>query len=196
MIDKRFTGARVFVLGSGPSLTQADVDRVRNEHVICANSSVKYAPWADVLYACDLAWWKRNQDLWRDFKGIKATWSKPAADLFRLTYIKGKNGQGLGRKCLHAGGGSGYMAIGLAYLMGARKICLLGFDSQHTGGKSHFHGDHPGANPSPRELKLWAALYPRLYNDLQSEGVELVNCTRRTALTIPHLPLEAVIGGV
>lgn len=187
-------GSRVFVLASGPSLSQDDVGRLRGERVICANNSVQYAPWADVLYACDHAWWTRNRHLWRGFRGIKATWSKSAAAQYGLTYTKGVNKPGLGLDCLHTGGGSGYMAVGLAYLWGASEIYLLGFDMQMTGGNVHFHGRHNGPNPSERELHLWSLLYPRLHDDLQAQGVSLINCTRQTALTIPWRPLESVLG--
>lgn len=86
------------------------------------------------------------------------------------------------------------MAINLAYHFGAKQICLLGFDMQYTGGKSHWHGDHKKtSNPPPCMMARWVPKFVPLWADLQSEGVELVNCTRETALTIPRKPLEAVL---
>ena len=66
-------------------------------------------PWASALYACDFTWWQKNQDAWRDFDGMKFTWSKQAADSYGLTYAPGRKGEGLGKQVIHAGGSSGYI---------------------------------------------------------------------------------------
>lgn len=113
-----------------------------------------------------------------------------------MIFTKGKKGEGLGKCYLHAGGSSGYMAINLAYFLGARQICLLGFDMQYSGGQSHWHGDHKKtSNPPPNLLKKWIDKYVPLYEDLKAEGVDLVNCTRDTALTIPRMKLEECLRG-
>lgn len=153
------------------------------------------APWADALYACDEAWWDRNRELWQDFPGDKYTWSKQAARRFGLRHVIGTNAPGLGKRTIHTGGGSGYMAIGLAYFLGAREICLLGFDMQATGGEIHWHGAHKKtSNPSVCMLSRWVDKYPPLWAGLDAVGIPLINCTRETALTIPWRPLEDVLG--
>lgn len=127
---------------------------------------------------------------------MKFTWKQSAAAQFDLIYAEGRNGKGLGRDVLHAGGSGGYMAVNLAYHLGARWIGLLGFDMQFTDGKSHWHGDHRGTgNPNPADMAIWAQRFIPLYEDLKREGVELVNCTRDTALTIPRADLDDVLNG-
>lgn len=83
---------------------------------------------------------------------------------------------------LHFNSNSGAQAINLAFLKGAGRIILLGYDMQNTGGKSHWFGDHPKeltncnyATYTPRFNKLSA--------DLEKEGVEVINCSRVTGLT-------------
>lgn len=149
-------------------------------------------PWADALYACDETWWARNKDLWEDFEGMKFSWQKMAAQRFGVIWTPGQNKPGLGLNSLHAGGGSGYMAINLAYHLGASVIAMLGFDCKKGGdGKIHWHGAHKRTgNPSDRVLNEWVHKYPPLYEDLKNQGVELINCTRDTALTIPWMSLE------
>jgi hypothetical protein len=151
-------------------------------------------PWASALYACDFNWWERNQDCWREFAGLKFTWSKQAADAYGLIYAPGQNGTGLGKQVIHAGGSSGYMAIGLAYFLGAAEIYLLGFDMQYTDGKSHWHGDHKQtSNPPPDMMRKWVERFVPLWADLKAEGIPMFNCTRDTALTIPRKSLEDVL---
>lgn len=96
----------------------------------------------------------------------------------------GRHAKGLGKDVMHYGTNSGYQAIGLAYLMGARKILLLGYDmSLDEAGKRHFFGDHPGALHTGSDYRGWAPLFLPLAVDLAHEGVEVINCSRRTALT-------------
>jgi hypothetical protein len=91
---------------------------------------------------------------------------------------------GLGLDMIHTGGNSGYQALNLAYLWGARKINLLGFDMQRTGGRTHFHGDHQGLNnPYDGMLQQWVKNFEMMARDLKAAGVEVLNATRETALT-------------
>lgn len=151
-------------------------------------------PWADALYACDEEWWNRNTEIWRGFDGMKFTWSKDAARRYGLIHAPGETGEGLGRTTLHAGGSSGYMAVNLAYFLGASEIYLLGFDMQMTGGLTHWHGDHRnGNNPSPDMLSKWAKRFIPMWQDLKDLGIPLSNCTRQTAMTIPRMDLDEVL---
>jgi hypothetical protein len=114
--------------------------------------------------------------------------------MYGLRHTPGRKAEGLGTECLHAGGSSGYMAINLAYFMGARQICLLGYDMQYTDGKAHFFGDHKQtSNPSSCMMRRWVPKFEPLWRDLKALGIELVNCTRETALTIPRARLEDVL---
>lgn len=154
-------------------------------------------PWSDALYACDESWWEKNQDMWRDYEGMKFTWSVMASRRFGLRYVSGSEGEGLGKEAIHTGGGSGYMAVGLAYFLGAKEICLLGFDMQTTGGKTHWHGDHKKtSNPNSDMLRKWVDEYPPMWAGLDAVGIPLWNCTRETALTIPRKSLESVLEAV
>jgi hypothetical protein len=151
-------------------------------------------PWAGALFAADRSWWSKNRNAWEDFAGMKFTWSAEAAREFGLRYTPGTRGEGLGKLCIHAGGSSGYMAVGLAYFLGAAEIYLLGFDMQFTNGQSHWHGDHINAgNPTPDVMKIWAQRFIPIYEDLKCIGIPLVNCTRETIMTIPRKSLEDVL---
>ena len=85
--------------------------------------------------------------------------------------------------CVHHGQNSGYQAVGLAYHLKADRIILIGFDMQRTGGKSHWHGDHPRGLNNADAVHKWPRHFPALAADLREDGVEVVNCTIETALT-------------
>lgn len=154
------------------------------------------APWADVLYACDGEWWKVHiEEARRSFPGELWTQDIDAASRHRLFRVSGESRPGLGKNALvHFGENSGYQAINIAYLFGAAKIVLLGFDMQMTGGQSHWHGDHPPSLNRNSPLKQFAKNFKALSVDLAEEGVEVINATRETALDcFPKMNLEDVL---
>lgn len=90
--------------------------------------------------------------------------------------------KGLGKTKLHHGGNSGYQAINMAYLLGATKIILLGYNMSKPGGKNHFFGDHPKGLHNGN-YEAYAKNFDRLAEDLSQEGVEVINCTPNSKLT-------------
>lgn len=117
------------------------------------------------------------------FNGELWTQDVPAALQYGLNRIDGDKADGLGKDKIHYGANSGYQAINLAYLFGARKIILLGFDMQRgENNKSHWHGDHPSHLNKDMPIKTWVKNFWKLAEDLKSEHVEVVNSTRSTAL--------------
>src|SRR5690606_36181457 len=62
-IPKRWPQQTVVVVGGGPSLTAADVDRAasRPVRIIAINDAWRLAPRADLLYAADAPWWDHHK---------------------------------------------------------------------------------------------------------------------------------------
>lgn len=162
------------------------------------NTTFRAAPWADVLYACDRAWWDRHVDEVRtSFAGECWTQTPDAAKRHGLNLITGRSASGLSKErgVIHQGGNSGYQAIGLAVEFGANRIVLLGYDMQPTGGRSHWHGDHPSPLRNTSPFASWIQKFGALSDDLAKSGVEVINATRETALQcFRRLPLESALG--
>lgn len=76
---------------------------------------------------------------------------------------------------------SGAGAIALAAHWGAREIFALGYDCQKTGGKAHWHGDHPKGLGNAGSVAKWPAQFQDMIRYLG--GVTVFNCSRETALT-------------
>lgn len=87
---------------------------------------------------------------------------------------------------------SGAGAITLAAKGGAKRIILLGYDSQKTGGKAHWHGDHPPTLGNAGHMDKWQKRFAEQAKDFAD--IEIINCSRQTALTcFPRANLEDVL---
>lgn len=187
-----WVGETVVCIGGGPSLLQADVlSLVGKARIIVVNDAYKLAPFADVLYACDLKWWQWHQGC-RYFLGEKWTQDKEAARQFHLNYIEGIAGPGINTypHLINHGSNSGHQAINFAYHKGASRIILLGYDMKPAiDGKQHWFGNHPDKIHSDRRAWL-----PH-FKVIADQGlIEIINCSRDTALNcFPRLPLEAIL---
>lgn len=96
---------------------------------------------------------------------------------------------------IHTGLNSGYQAIGLAFMWGAARIVLLGYDMQRgPRGESHHHGDHEGGLPNLGTMHEWTRLMVQLAIDLRAQGVEVINATRRTAIRcFERMPIDEAL---
>jgi hypothetical protein len=178
----------VAVIASGPSLTQDDCNAIAGAgwQTIVVNDSWQRASFADVLYACDRAWWEvHHQKVKAGFKGECWTQDLGAAERFGLKRVGSVNKPGLGREgIIHQGGNGGYQAINLAWQWGAHRIFLLGLDCKPAkDGKAHWFGQHEHGLSKVQNYRFWNESFPVLAKDLRDEGVEVINLTRDTALT-------------
>mgnify|MGYP003575330042 CR=1 FL=1 len=153
-------------------------------------------PWADVLYACDWQWWNRYHTHTATFRGERWTCNDRAAEEFGLSHVEPIHGSEyqFREDAIHAGSNSGYQAIQLAAMFGATRIVLLGFDFQRTGGATHWHGDHPAGFANGGDYKAWSWQMEILAHDLIRRGVEVINCSRVSALEcFKKEPLENIL---
>jgi hypothetical protein len=189
-VPRLWPGATVVCVGTGPSLTQADVDACRGRaRVIVVNNAYQVAPWADALYAADEKWWRWHKGV-PDFAGLKYTIDPNRKAWPGLVALRntGQNGLESDPTGLRTGFNSGYQAINLAVHLGAARIVLLGYDMSGD----HYFGSHPDKTRPPFGPCLQA--FATLPAPLAAAGVEVVNATRRTALQVfPCVPLETLV---
>lgn len=179
-------GRTVVCIASGPSLTQADCDAVRGQACIVTNTSFRLAPWADVVIGFDAAWWRLyHAEVEVTCRGRRMTLSRGAcwgaeslADVPWFTSFHN----------------SGACAIGLALAGRAARVVLLGYDCQRTGGRTHWHGDHPAALSNAASLERWPRLFRTVALRAQAAGVPVLNASRATALAcFPRVTLSEVL---
>ena len=205
LVPRSWLGETAVCLGTGPSLTTDDVESCRGRgRVICVNDAYRMAPWADALYAADAAWWKVHEDA-RSFKGACYT-AEGLTNETRNVVIPGvtilKHGgwKGLSTKpdriCYGVSGGnhSGYQALNLAVLYGAKRILLLGYDMQWADKRNHFFGQHPSPLQNSSHYDLFMRCYLSALEPLRALGVTVINCTRDTELTcFPQMSLDEAL---
>lgn len=153
--------------------------------VVVVNATFRMVPWADVCYGADFRFWDvYMREIVRSFRGELWTCSEQARDMFGLYWVKCRNESGLCKdpRTINGGGNSGYQAIHLAAMFGARRIVLLGYDMQRTWGQLHWHGKHDGNLPNGKGFPSWIKNFANLARDLKRSGVDVVNATRETAL--------------
>jgi hypothetical protein len=203
VVPRAFPGATIACLGTGPSLTRADVEACLAAHVrmIAINDAYTIAPEADVLFAADRQWWTwhRGAPL---FAGPKYTLERLGEAWPGVRRLRRAASGGLtpAPDALTTGHSSGFSAINLAVHLGAARIVLLGYDMrtdpdptrEHTG--DHFFGAHPNKSTPPFRQAI--PMFDTLVAPLALAGVAIVNCSRRTAITaFPIAALEAVLAG-
>lgn len=198
-IPRDWTGETAVIIAGGPSLTQAQVDATRGRaKVVAINNAVYMAPWADVLWFCDRKWWIWHEQAVRAFRG--EVWTLENLSLrhempaLRCVCNAGAKGWDDGPDCLRNGRNSGYQAISLAAKRGAGRILLLGFDMRAIDGRCHWHDEHE----TPSTPKVYAETmlphFPALGAALAAKGVEVVNCTPGSALTVwPQGEIECAL---
>jgi len=184
-VPKFWPNSTIVCIGSGPSLTPADVGAVHGRaRVIAVNDAYRLAPWADVLYAADAQWWTWHAGV-PTFHGPKYSVSSSIPVTWPDVQILQNTGP-LGLECaptgLRTGYNSGYQAINLAVHFGAARILLLGYDMQPAAnGQTHFFGDHPDHSLSPYGVMRLA--FESIVQPLKEACVEAINCTPGSALT-------------
>lgn len=183
MIPRCFSNETVVIIASGASLTQEDVDYCKGKaRVAVINDNYKKAEWADLLYAADLQWWDYYNGV-PDFKGEKYTQDEIAARKYNLKWVAGRWASGIGHEVIHYGYNSGFQCANLVYLMGAKRILLLGFDMQRTNKLRHWFGNHPAPLHKESNYDKWRELMDKAAKHYAKVGVDVINCSRQTALT-------------
>ena len=194
----------VVCLATGPSLTQADVDACRNiGRVVAVNDAHRLAPWADALYSSDRYWWTHHKGVPRFMGqrcGIEHTPGRADKRLMKLGVMVFRNTGHEGvetapdglRTCANNSGGA---ALNLAVHLGAKRVILLGYDMGYGASeKRHFFGDHPVGLSNQHNFPAWRRAFDTMVEPLKALGIEVLNCSRVTALSaFPVVQLESVL---
>lgn len=178
------------IIASGPSLSDEQLELVRLAvatercNAIAVNNTALRAHFAPLAYFGDyLAVRQYLQALRPVFRGLVWTGSKAAAERWHLPHVRTTNRPGLGETIVHLNGNSGFQALNLATLLGARRVLLLGFDMRlGADGRKHWFGDHPAPLVQEVLFDLWRANAEHIAVDARVRGIEIVNATPGSAL--------------
>ena len=145
------------------------------------NTTFRLCPWANVLYALDAGWWRQYQpEVQRTFRGECVTPQVVDGTRREMAWLDSSRTN------------SGAAALAQAAWWGARRVILLGYDCQHTAGRTHWHGSHPEGLGDAAGVADWPAQFEVVQQRLH--GVEVINASRETALALfLRMPLEAAL---
>lgn len=183
----------VFIVGGGPSLKGRDLSMLHERgRVIGVNRAPEFL-------VCDAAF-SLDKRFARRFHAKLLAWAAAGIEVYlampidmpgpaipTATYLKRVSGDGCTRDPgeIKHGLNSGYGAVQLAALKGARDIYLLGYDMVDPGeGSVHWHSGYEwqGSRGSVRCYPDWARRFHALAAELPP-GVQVTNCNPRSAIT-------------
>ncbi len=146
-----------------------------------------------MLYFADGRWWQWHKDrpAFQAFAGVKASIFSTGSEIDDAAVYMLRNANERDQDpggvsddpgALKTGYNSGYQAINLALLAGARRLVLLGYDMKaESSRRSHWFGDHPAVT-DPLVFKSMVPHFRRLAVILAGRGIEVINCSAATAL--------------
>jgi len=184
-VSRAWEGETVLCVGGGPSTTQELVNLARGRcRVIVINNAYALAPWADAHYFADFHWWQWHKDKpeYKAFEGQRISIQDSAQHFHKdepsIYVLRNGGGQGLSDKpdAVNTGSNSGFQVLNIAYLSGAKKILLLGYDMRFEKGRCHWHAPHPNRTPE-QSYHRYAKRFSTTENQLKAAGVDVVNCS-------------------
>jgi len=206
-IAPEWSGATAVLLGGGPSLTAEQVEHVQIARdastvgVIAVNDAYRIAPFADVCYFADSEWWGWHKDRpeFRAFAGQKCSISDSGANITDVDVhiLRNAGTRGIstdpGKIC--NGRNSGYQALNIAILAGARTVILLGFDAREptADSKTHWFGDHPRVEPVAVYAEYRKA-FSAGESAISAAGARVLNCSPGSAIdSFPKMDLTEAL---
>lgn len=211
-VSREWAGETVAILASGPSMCAEQAQQLQGKcRVIAVNNQgiptlvngalcPAFAPWADILYAADATWWRKNPEA-LNFAGRKVTIrpENPVDEKRLPTVYSLQNGgcSGFDDRPTHirTGGNSGYQALHLAAHLGVKRALLLGFDMRPApDGQEHWFGSHPWRRGFKSRYDIFIIRFEKAAHEFAQRGIEVVNCTSGSALKcFPHHDVERAL---
>lgn len=199
-VEEEWKGQTVAILGGGPSLNVADIERVRAAgcRIIAINNAYELAPLADILYFADGHWWEwhRDKKAYRRFAGRKVTIGNAHVVQREPGILALRNYGKEGRLCEHrdgtyTGSSGGFQAATLAVHLGAARELLLGFDMRVVNRRTQWHDAHQRSTPHDVYREHMIPAFVSAAPQFATRGVEVINCTPGSALTcFPIMSVE------
>lgn len=168
-------GETVFIIGGGASVDKNILPFLpKRGRVIAINSAFEDCLDAHLCFWNDQRWLRWNADKIKSFRGIKVCRHPDFGLKFPGIVINSlKRGNNLGlstdRDTLN-GLCSGASALNLAYLLGATRIILLGYDMQ----RGHYHDRHK-VKSHDSCYDRYMRYFPAMAMGLKKAGVEVYN---------------------
>lgn len=185
-INGIWQGEIVAILGAGPDMTSELAQKAKEHKTIAVNRAIKFATNADMFVALD-----PHHPFWdsaKDFKGIKICGVECDYDAYYIGMMYEKVEITPGHVVEIRN--NALAAIRIAYLAGAKKIILLGFDPEryeeihaHTG----FYGLKQGLEQITAELISKGIEVERIDSEIKKPGTRPARRSEINTKTFPEV---------
>jgi hypothetical protein len=172
----------LFILASGPSLSDLDLSLLKNKMVMGLNRSILTYP--EPYYQCVFD--HRLFDLYlEDFKKVRQLFTLEDRPLGLTLKLLGGEGFSFDlEEGIYSGYTISYFALQVAVYMGFKKIFFLGLDLKHDGPKTHFFGqDQQTLEHENTEFPKMIKMLNFGAETLASSDIEVYNCSPTSTLT-------------
>lgn len=206
-----WAGETAFLLGGGPSLAAvpiAALDAARAEgraRVVAIKHAVTLMPHADCCYFADglSRWYKWYGALLRGYHGPWLVTVAPdldaadGLDIKRLVWRRAKRGEPPPALSCDPGAlvgeDSGTHATNLAFLAGAARIVLCGFDLRDNGWWHSHPPKQPVGKLAARIETVFLPAWRRMLAALAAEGVEVLSASPGSALGLDDVRVDDLL---
>lgn len=184
-----FTGQKVLIVASGPSAATVPLEDAKGlARFVAINESWQLCPWADMLYGCDGAWWKKRNGV-PEFGGIRVSQDPTARNCFpAIHHVRCRRGVNRiiddGTGDVGDGRNSTFQAINVVVRAGPpRVIGLVGVDMSLDYGE-HWHGRHEDGlnNPRHKSVAAWKSAGDGIAGQLAAMGITVLNLSSISTL--------------
>lgn len=203
-LPRTYEGQTVFVLGGGPSLNHTNLELIKKRPVIGCNDAFKLGSWVDWCVFADKRWFAWNETeltKWPnrerivccvpqllEERNVKWPWLKI------LRRDEARFGLSVEQDTLCWNRGCGGTAINVAYLLGANRVVLLGFDMRVVEDKHNWHDFHQKVERNKIYQGSMMPFLKPMSDAMKVTGLQIVNATPGSALNIfSIIPLEELI---
>jgi len=204
--DPDWSDKPLAIVGTGPSLKDIDFRRfhIPGIRVLAVKEAVWEMPFADAVFALDRRWICRQADKLRHEcraeiflapTGQEYEFPLECPLIERAKYLRLSRFEGLSDDpaVIQSGGNSGFGAVNLAYLKGAKRIVLFGFDYTEQGGHHYKLENYYwySAGQNARYWKNWGDNFNACLPQLKRSGVEVLNASPiSTVDAFPKVTIE------
>jgi len=189
----RHRGQRVFIVASGPSLTDVDASLLDKEITLTINDALRKFPRTRYAAIMDS---RKLHELHMELLNVDTAFTLAGNSMGVEIKLLGTEGFSMdAEKGLYSGYTTAYLCLQLALHMGFREIYYLGLDLGNTRQKSHFFGNRPLQDQDrPEVYAKMRQSFERVADTVLDMGVQVYNCSPVSELKcFPFKALEQVL---
>jgi hypothetical protein len=183
-------GKNLFILASGPSLADLDMEPLSRRLTMGLNRS--FLIYQDTKYHCTMD--ARLLDAYPDeYSKVRKLFSLPNCSEGERIELLGTEGFSKDlEEGIYSGYTVSYFALQIAAYMGFKRIFFLGLDLCHRNEKTHFFGhDFRSENHENGEFEKMATMLTKGKEVCDQLGIEVYNCSEITSYKgIPYISYE------